>query len=387
MKKKILYLVCILVLVFCLVSCVAKIEEVSETEKAVQEQTITSDKNTNNEETKAPDHEHSYTVEESAPTCTDPGIKTYTCECSDTYTEEFSSAKGHEYNKEVVAPTCTNQGLTRYTCKVCSYTFSEAFVQPTGHSYTKNVVKATESAGGYTEYTCSVCSSSYKTDHTEKLPSKQETNVNVGSDNNSGGGAAQGMSFFDDAVFIGDSVSQMLEIYHGNNKCFGNATFLCETGLALYNYVADNKYSKVTYNGQSMKIENAVAACGAKKAFILLGTNDLVWADIDKTISNYKTLINNLRAKVPGIQIYIQSGTPIYTNGQRDGLTNVRMNEYNQKLKAMASSLGCNFIDIATPFKDSTGGLTPKYCSDSYVHLNSTACVVWVQTIKNYLGI
>jgi len=379
-----------LVLAACLVSCVEKIDE-NKKAPSKQEQTQKPDESTKNEETKAPEHKHDYTVEETAPTCTEPGIKTYTCACSHTYTEEYAPAKGHDYKKEVVAPTCTAQGLTRYTCKVCSYTFSEAFVQPTGHSYTKKVVKATESAGGYTEYTCSACASSYKTDLTEKLPQQQsntaDPNTNIGSDNNTGSGAAQGISFFNDAVFIGDSVSQMLEIYHGNTKCFGNATFLCETGLALYNYVADNKYSKVTYNGQSMKIENAVAACGAKKAFILLGTNDLVWANIDKTISNYQTLINNIRAKVPGIQIYIQSGTPIYTNGQRDGLTNARMTEYNGKLKALASSLGCSFIDIATPFKDSTGGLTAKYCSDSYVHLNSTACVVWVQSIKNYLGI
>ncbi len=279
----------------------------------------------------------------------------------------------HDYTVEKVSPTCTGKGYTKYTC-ACGKTFSEAFIDAKGHSYTSAVTNPTENAGGYTTHTCSECGYSYKDSYTDKLSSD-------------GGASTTNKSFFDNSVFVGDSVSEMLEIYEGNTNVFGKATFLCETGLALYNYAADNSYGKVTYNDQKMKIEDAVAACGAKNVFILLGTNDLVWVNIDKIIANYQTLINNIKAKVPGVQIYIQSGTPIYPKDHGNNLTNANMEAYNAKLQNLASANGCKYIDIATPFKDENGALDAAYCSDNYVHLNYAACKIWVETIKNFVGI
>lgn len=66
-------------------------------------------------------HTHSYTesVTEEA-TCTQAGIKTYTCEsCSNTYTEEIP-ASGHNYIAEVIGATCTTVGWTIYTCSRCN---------------------------------------------------------------------------------------------------------------------------------------------------------------------------------------------------------------------------------------------------------------------------
>jgi len=292
-----------------------------------------------------------------------------------TFNEETTAPPehDHDYTVEKVAPTCTGKGYTKYTCS-CGKTFSEAFIDAKGHSYTSVVTNPTENAGGYTTHTCSECGYSYKDSYTDKLSSD-------------GDASTTNKSFFDNSVFVGDSVSEMLEIYEGNTNVFGKATFLCETGLALYNYAADNSYGKVTYNNQKMKIEDAVAACGAKNVFILLGTNDLVWVNIDKIIANYQTLINNIKAKVPGVQIYIQSGTPIYPKDHGNNLTNANMEAYNAKLQNLASANGCKYIDIATPFKDENGALDAAYCSDNYVHLNYAACKIWVEAIKNFVGI
>ena len=65
-------------------------------------------------------HTHSYTesVTKEA-TCTQDGIKTYSCEsCSNTYTEEIP-ATGHNYIAEVIGATCTIFGQTIYTCSKC----------------------------------------------------------------------------------------------------------------------------------------------------------------------------------------------------------------------------------------------------------------------------
>ena len=53
-----------------------------------------------------PPHTHSYTAVVTAPTCTEGGYTTYTCECGDSYVNDHIDALGHNYKKGV----CTRCG-------------------------------------------------------------------------------------------------------------------------------------------------------------------------------------------------------------------------------------------------------------------------------------
>ena len=56
-------------------------------------------------------HEYNQTV--TTPTCTEQGFTTYTCECGDSYIDDYVNALGHtEEIIPAVAPTCTETGLT-----------------------------------------------------------------------------------------------------------------------------------------------------------------------------------------------------------------------------------------------------------------------------------
>lgn len=63
------------------------------------------------------------------PTCTTTGIKTFTCSCGNTYTEEIP-ATGHNFVNTVVAPTSTQKGYTLHTCSVCSYSYEDSYINP-----------------------------------------------------------------------------------------------------------------------------------------------------------------------------------------------------------------------------------------------------------------
>ena len=69
--------------------------------------------------------EHNYTAEiTKEATCTQTGIKTYTCACGDSYTE-IIEALGHLYQKSVTKqPTTAEEGIMTYICERCgdSYT-------------------------------------------------------------------------------------------------------------------------------------------------------------------------------------------------------------------------------------------------------------------------
>lgn len=70
-------------------------------------------------------HSYSSTIT-TEPTCTETGIKTFTCACGSSYTTVIS-ALGHDYDDGVITtePTCTSVGIKTYTCTRCGASYTE----------------------------------------------------------------------------------------------------------------------------------------------------------------------------------------------------------------------------------------------------------------------
>ena len=90
------------------------------------------------------EHTHSYTEQVTQePTCTVPGVKTFTCECGDTYTEEIP-AIGHSYTEQVTQePTCTVPGIKTFTCANCGDTYTQE-IPMADHDYEVTVIDVTD---------------------------------------------------------------------------------------------------------------------------------------------------------------------------------------------------------------------------------------------------
>lgn len=188
--------------------------------------------------------------------------------------------------------------------------------------------------------------------------------------------------FFNNSAFIGDSVTLKLRNYNMETNALGDATFLCQGSYSAGHAVNNTMY--LSYQGQDITPQDALAACGAKRVFILLGMNDIALYGIDTTIENWGTLISNIRAKCPDIDIYIQSGTPIFLDGEVGSLNNANMDKYNVRLQEFAEANDCTYVDVNTPFKNSAGGLAEAYCSDAFVHFTDAACQLWVEILMEY---
>lgn len=109
----------------------------------------------------SPVHDHKYSAETVAPTCTEAGYTVYTCFCGDRYTSDTVEASGHDYEKDVTEPTCKEGGYTVYTCGKCGHSYKED-IAARGHSYSSETVAPTCSEGGYTIHTCDICGDEYK---------------------------------------------------------------------------------------------------------------------------------------------------------------------------------------------------------------------------------
>ena len=90
-------------------------------------------------------------------TCTEDGVKTFTCNCGRTYTETIQ-ATGHKYVTETHKATCTSIGVSIKKCKSCGIVVSATTTPVKGHSTkTSALLTATETESGILVTSCETC--------------------------------------------------------------------------------------------------------------------------------------------------------------------------------------------------------------------------------------
>lgn len=198
-------------------------------------------------------------------------------------------------------------------------------------------------------------------------------------------------SFFDDAVFVGDSVTLGLRNFvtserNKGNECLGNAKFLTAGSMGYTNTLpqlgAKNSIHP-RYMGREMYIEDAIALIKAKKVFIMLGMNDFCIYPTEEAIDNANKCINRIKGKNPGIKIYIESVTPALFD--RGSFSNANIDKFNAAMKTLCEKNGYTYVDIASVMKDANGILISSYCGDAGaqgVHMSNEGCRAWVNYLK-----
>lgn len=196
-------------------------------------------------------------------------------------------------------------------------------------------------------------------------------------------------SYFNDAVFIGDSLTVGLSMYvdaqrEAGEDCLGKACVLSAASLgytnAIYNPAGSEDSRLPIYKGEQQNLEDCVADLGAKKVYIMLGMNDVANHELDETIDLADQLINKIKEKSPSVQIYLQSVTSMIRSMSRDDFDNDTIRAFNQKLKEYAFKNGHYYLDIYSAVSDKDGYLKDEYCIDADdmgMHFNFVACKVW----------
>jgi len=204
--------------------------------------------------------------------------------------------------------------------------------------------------------------------------------------------AAVSMSFFDDALFVGDSVSYGFKLYvdkqrNKGDDYLGKSIFLTAGSFGIHHAItAVNVEGSVhpSYGGQKWLIENFMADKKLKKVYIMLGMNDVALYGIEASVTNYATLISRIRAKVPDAVIYIQSVTPTTKDGAKPKLNNTNIYAFNDQMNNWANNNQCYFLDIASVLKDDQGNLPTKLSNDNFVHLADAAFPLWVDYLRTH---
>ena len=78
-----------------------------------------------------------------------------------TYKNYYWYASEHSYTAVVVAPTCTEKGYTSHTCDHCGDNYVDTEIKALGHYYIAVKTPQTETTPAFTTFTCETCGHSY----------------------------------------------------------------------------------------------------------------------------------------------------------------------------------------------------------------------------------
>lgn len=201
-------------------------------------------------------------------------------------------------------------------------------------------------------------------------------------------------SVLDGAVFIGDSITLKLKNYvtlkrRADPSFFGKARFLAAgsmgSGNALLPVGEDSIHP--LYNGKKEALEDSLADMGAEKVYLMLGANDLAPYGVKGAAEKLETLADRFLAKLPSLQIYIQSATPLLPEKQMRTLNNKNLAEYDAALSALCAGRGWNYLDVTSVMRAQDGSLRREYCSDPDdlgMHFTDEACGAWIHFILTH---
>lgn len=177
------------------------------------------------------------------------------------------------------------------------------------------------------------------------------------------------VSYFDDALFIGDS--RMEGVYEYAR--LDNATFLTKVSMSIYTLMespVSNPDYKTVLDGLTDKQYG--------KIYIMVGINEIGTATTDYFISHYQKVISQIKELQPDAIIIIQA--IMHVTPSRDEadpyFNNANINERNEGLKTLANDVDVFYMDMNPVFDDENGNLAEEYSSDN-IHLLANKYVEW----------
>ncbi len=159
------------------------------------------------------------------------------------------------------------------------------------------------------------------------------------------------LSYFDDALFIGDSRTVGIQEY-GTIK---NADYFCSVGMSAA------QINDESING--MTFDQAIDAKQYGKVYLMLGINE-VGNDFEYTLTAYRAVVEKIKVHQPNAIIYLQGNLHVSSSAETNVINNEGINYLNSRIASLADNSRVFYIDINEVYDDESGCLTESYTSD-----------------------
>lgn len=178
-------------------------------------------------------------------------------------------------------------------------------------------------------------------------------------------------SYFDDALFIGDSRTVGLHDYSG----WDNATYYASIGLTVYDLFTK---PVVEENGTTITIEQALTEHKFGKIYLMIGINEMGTGTIDSFMEAYQNAVAHLQELQPDAILFVEG--IMYVKKEKSDtdpiFNNPNIQARNDRIAALADNKKIFYIDVNEVVTDETGNLNPEYTYDE-VHLLGRYYSIW----------
>lgn len=183
-------------------------------------------------------------------------------------------------------------------------------------------------------------------------------------------------SYFDDAVFIGDSRTVGLHDYGGLKK----ADFFATVGMNVYDMWTE-AFCEV--DGKKVTLEEALRAKQYGKVYFQIGINEMGRGDLDGFMQAYSQSVEKFKELQPNAVIYVQAIMKV-TKEKSDSdaiFNNEGIEARNERIRQLADNVRVFYIDVNEVVCDESGGLKPELTFDN-LHLYGSKYGIWVDFLK-----
>ena len=188
-------------------------------------------------------------------------------------------------------------------------------------------------------------------------------------------------SYFDDAVFIGDSRTVGMYEYGGLEE---TSTFYASTGLTVYK-MFDSAIVSVPGQKKKITVEEALSEKQFAKIYLMIGINEMGTGTVESFMKAYGEAVQHLQELQPDAVIYLQAIMKVTTerSEQGDYITNEGIGARNAEIAELADDQKIFFLDVNPLICDETGGMVASYTYDG-VHLKAQYIPIWLDFLKEH---
>ena len=188
-------------------------------------------------------------------------------------------------------------------------------------------------------------------------------------------------SYFDDALFIGDS--RMVGLSQYCQDIDARATFYAKKSLSIYN-IRDDKWIE-TEDGEEISLAEALETNHFSKIYIMVGINELGRGDEVDFREAYQDVINQIQAAEPDAYIFINS--IMHVSGEKNETdelyNNTNINIRNDAIKTLEDRQNIFYLNINEAVDDEEGNLDAETTSDG-VHLKGACYEPWHEYLLSH---
>ncbi|MGN0377314.1 MAG: GDSL-type esterase/lipase family protein [Suilimivivens sp.] len=182
-------------------------------------------------------------------------------------------------------------------------------------------------------------------------------------------------SYFDDALFIGDSRTVGLRDYTDLSE---HAQFYCETSLTIYKVLEED------FKGLGTIVE-ALEANDYGKIYIMVGINELGQGTTEDFMGKYTEVVDAIHELEPEAKIIIQGIMRV--SGEKNAgdaiFNNSNINARNNAIATLADNETVFYIDVNEVVCDEEGNLKSDYTFDQ-IHLLGVYNDLWKQFLLSH---